>query len=50
LSFGNLTWSHPAVGIFIKASYSVEKVTLPIDKIVASLVREKFKFEETRTK
>jgi len=31
-------------------AFSAEKVTLPIDKIVASLVREKFKFEETRTK
>lgn len=30
--------------------FSEEKVTLPIDKVVASLVKEKFKFEETRTK
>jgi len=28
-------------------NFSEEKVTLPIDKIVASLLKEKFKFEET---
>jgi len=31
-------------------NFSEEKVTLPIDKIVASLLKEKFKFEETRSK
>jgi 8-oxo-dGTP diphosphatase len=30
--------------------FSEEKVTLPIDKIVASLLKEKFKFKETRAK
>jgi len=32
------------------AVFSPEKVTLPIDKIVASLVKEKFKSQKTRTK
>jgi len=30
--------------------FSEEKVTLPIDKIVASLVKEKFKLQNPRTK
>jgi len=32
------------------AVFSPEKVTLPIDKIVASLVKEKFKSQKTRSK